>query len=610
MNKNISKIVLSLSAILALNGCGGSSSYKASDNTSGGENTSDGSNNIGLSGYILANEYIENAKVCYDINKDGICGSGEAFVISDKKGYYSFSKTVSNSNASSILLAEVKEDNIIKYVLSSNQNNAESQNITPYTSLVVNEDNYNLKVKNGDITSSAYLLSTLSNLDEVLLNGDLYLSLPSTISSDSYNINLALDNAKNLVDSYSTAYLLNTSTPLLTIASVVDEVVKNNTYSVNVTNISSQKIENSEEVIEEEFSLTNLNQVTSWTKSHADEVVMGSDTSENKIITYSKFHNRLTILDTTINTEKAVLTVSADFLNVVGGEHAVDSVSGATEQTLSKVELSNDGNTIYSLVKAYSDNSLEKGVGIYKSDITTGLNPELFARKNIGDVNFYNNFTVSDISLSLDNSILLASEEDGILLFNANDLSTATSTIITSKDVKSIAISNDNKYIFAGLYKRNASSLGIYSVSSGELLGEYSLSTYPNRITVGKNNDIFVGNTSKKSIYHLDISTPSLISLKNEFTFDYNIKTINLSSDDKYLITATNNNIVQVRDLNDITRYTNINTLNTVNNAFELTDKKIAVTHGLNLAYYKLVDVTGSVTDNTIDIWESTHRNK
>jgi hypothetical protein len=610
MNKNISKIVLSLSAILALNGCGGSSSYKASDNTSGGENTSDGSNNIGLSGYILANEYIENAKVCYDINKDGICGSGEAFVISDEKGYYSFSKTVSNSNASSILLAEVKEDNIIKYVLSSNQNNTESQNITPYTSLVVNEDNYNLKVKNGDITSSAYLLSTLSNLDEVLLTGDLYLSLPSTISSDSYNINLALDNAKNLVDSYSTAYLLNTSTPLLTIASVVDEVVKNNTYSVNVTNISSQKIENSEEVIEEEFSLTNLNQVTSWTKSHADEVVMGSDTSENKIITYSKFHNRLTILDTTINTEKAVLTVSADFLNVVGGEHAVDSVSGATEQTLSKVELSNDGNTIYSLVKAYSDNSLEKGVGIYKSDITTGLNPELFARKNIGDMSFYNNFTVSDISLSLDNSILLASEEDGILLFNANDLSTATSTIITSKDVKSIAISNDNKYIFAGLYKRNASSLGIYSVSSGELLGEYSLSTYPSRITVGKNNDIFVGNTSKKSIYHLDISTPSLISLKNEFTFDYNIKTINLSSDDKYLITATNNNIVQVRDLSDITRYTNINTSNTVNNAFELTDKKIAVTHGLNLAYYKLVDVAGSVTDNTIDIWESTHRNK
>jgi len=594
MNKNISKIVLSLSAIIALSGCGTDSSYKSSDNTEGGDDAT--SSNIGLTGYVLADTSIANATVCFDTNKDGICEAGEDSNVTDANGYYSFSKDISSDNTGALLIAEINENNTTEYILSANQKSTTSQNITPYTTLVVNEEKYNLKVVNKSTTANAYLIDNLTNLDDTLLDGG------------TYDTTSALTNAKSLIGSYETAYDLNKTNPLLTIASVVDEMIKTNSYDVSISTISSQEITSEDNsTVEDQFSLTNLNQTTSWTKAEGDEIVMGSDNSANKTVSYSKFHNRLTILDTSTKTQAATLTGSTNYLNVVGGEHTVDSVSGATEQTLSKIEISSNGNTLYSLVKQYEDDSTSTGVGIYKTDISSGLPSETFASK-IEGAEFYKSTDIEDIVLSSDNSTLVTNGDKTILVFDADDLSTPSTTITTEKDVKSVAISADNKYIFAGLYKRKNSSLGIYSVSTQTLLGEYSLDDAPTKIEVGSNNDIFVGYTGEKSVFHLNINDMSTISLTKEFTFDYNIKSIKESEDKKLLIVATNSNYVRVTDINDTSRTAQIKTDDAISNAFSLDTDKIAVTSGTNIDYYNIVNIPASVSATDVETWENTYR--
>jgi len=96
MNKNISKIVLSLSAIVALSGCGTESSYNSSDNSEGGDNEI--TSNIGLTGYVLTDRYVSDATVCFDTNKNGICEASEDSNVTDANGYYSFSKDISSDN--------------------------------------------------------------------------------------------------------------------------------------------------------------------------------------------------------------------------------------------------------------------------------------------------------------------------------------------------------------------------------------------------------------------------------------------------------------------------------------------------------------------------------
>jgi len=595
MNKNISKIVLSLSAIVALSGCGTESSYNSSDNSEGGDNEI--TSNIGLTGYVLTDRYVSDATVCFDTNKNGICEASEDSNVTDANGYYSFSKDISSDNTGSLLIAKINENNTTQYVLSANQNSTTAQNITPYTTLVVNEGKYNLKVVNNSTTANAYLINNLANLDDTLLNGGDYLTNVS-----------ALTNAKSVIGSYETAYAIDATNPLLTIASVVDEMIKTNSYDVTVSSISTQEITTDDSsTVEDQFSLTSLNQTTSWEKAEGDEIVMGSDNSANKTVSYSKFHNRLTILDTTTKTQSATLTGSTNYLNVEGAEHTTDSISGATEQTLSKIELSSDGNTLYSLIKQYEDDSTSTGVGIYKTDISGGLPSELFARKVIG-AEFYQSTDIEDIVLSSDDSTLVTNGDKTILVFDTDNLSTPTTTISTTKNIKSLAISDDNKYIFAGLYKRNDSSLGIYSVETQQLLGEYSLDDAPTKIEIGSNNDIFVGYTGAKSIFHLNIIDISAISLKNEFIYDYNIKSIKESEDKKLLIVATNSNYVQIRDISDTSRVTQIKTTDTVNNAFSLDADKIAVTSGTNIDYYNIINIPASVSATAVETWETTYR--
>lgn len=596
MNKNFSNIVLSLSAILALSACGTNDDYRVSDNSKVGDNKKN-TEQKGLSGFVLSNKALENSIVCFDTNKNGICDKTEDFTTTNKEGKFSFTKAIKDKNKEALLLAQIKDnsrDNIsIKYILSAKQVSTNEQNITPYTTLVVNEDRYNLRVKQGKITSNKYLSSKFSDLNDELLNGSDYLS----------NSN-AVKNANDLIQAYKQAYELSSNEPFLGIATVVDEIIKNKKYNVNINSIDSQEIKTSG-VEEDKFTLSKLsNQKFSWEKSDEDQVTLGSTYSKDKFINYSKWHNRLIVLDTSKKDTAPTLIENKKYLNVNGSRHTVDSKTGASEQPLKKVLISNDSKTIYSLVNKYEDSSSNKGVGIYKLGFNTATSGVEFASVTSQD-SFFADSELTDITLSSDGNKLFASSNDKkIYLFNSGLAN--PQVISTSKKSRSLTLSNDGKYLFTGLYARKNNSFAIYDIQTKSLLGEYKLDYTPVKIVQSYDNTVFVSNENENKVYQLDISNKANITLKNTFSTVNNIKNITLSKD--YLVVSTENKKVSVFDISDNKRKVTINLDSIVNNAYELTSKKIAVNTDYTLQYYSLTDVKASIGDNIVITWEQTHR--
>ncbi len=322
----------------------------------------------------------------------------------------------------------------------------------------------------------------------------------------------------------------------------------------------------------------------SWEKSDNDETVMGNTVSNNKFLSFSKWHNKLVSIDLSSNTKKEKL-----FLNVQGGRDTVDTSTGASEQVLSKVEISNDDKTIYSLITKYEDDSKGIGVGIYKTDISSDIPSIKFASISQGN-NFYKNDKINDISLSDDGTKLLASSNDKeIYVFDTSNLTNQQSFINTSKTPKAIRISKDKNYAFVGLAKRNKNSLGIYDLISGDLKGEYQTSKLlPNLIVQLDNNMVFIASTEEKKIYKLDISDKTDIKLKNTYEVSDYIKDLSISKNKKYLFVSTNNKKLNILDIINKNKKTIINFPDIVHNAFSVETNKIGVSYGRTLSWYSL----------------------
>lgn len=597
MNKKISNIALSLSAIIALSSCGTSSDYKAKNNEGGVNPTTP---KTGLTGQVLADKTLSDVTVCFDTNKDGLCGTNEDKTKTDSKGKYTFLKNISDKNPDSLLVANVKESDSIKYVLTAKQTQGitasevsnKTQNITPYTTLVVNEDKYNLQVKKGTITSYKYLNDKLG-LKEDIFKGKDYLT----------DTNI-LNDAKGLVNAYKQAYELESKNPLLSIATVVDELIKTKSYTMNITAIAPQTVD----LPEDKFKLTDMSKSVSWDKAYKDETVLGMASSDNKLIVNSRWNNRLTVVDTTDKMLPKIIQ-NEKYIYVNGGKDARDSVTGATEEILRKVEMSKDGNTIYSLITKYkSDDSDNRGVGIYKANISSAVpSSVIFSRIETGN-KYFKNGTISDISLSKDASLLLASSENDKKIYGFNNtLDKEAFEISTEKKPKSVLVSADKKYAYVGLSARKNNSLAIYDIATKKLLSEYK-TEYAPQFLAYDNNNLFVANNDENSVLELDISNKSNIKLKNTFKTSYPVKQISISDNKKYLIVSTNNKKAYIFDLSNSKRKDMLSLSENVVGAYSISNDKIAVNYGRNVGYYSITDTKPQITDDIVTQWEQAHR--
>ncbi|HBK72119.1 MAG TPA: hypothetical protein DDZ39_10785, partial [Flavobacteriaceae bacterium] len=169
---------------------------------------------------------------------------------------------------------------------------------------------------------------------------------------------------------------------------------------------------------------------------------------------------------------------------------------------------------------------------------------------------YYNYPEITDIFLSKDSSKLIASGDDSrILIFNADDLANPV-VIDTAKRPKSIAISDDNVYVFAGVSKNFANppkELSIYNANTKNLVGSWHSADsdfdYPVNILTKGADELFVSVDKGTKIYHLNIADKNNIFEIKTYQASEKIKKLSLTEDKKHLIAALQKKQVEVFSL-------------------------------------------------------------
>jgi len=599
----IAKKITPFCSVLLLSACMSNTSYKAKDNLLP-ENPSQPKfiNKGGLTGKVISDKYKEGALVCFDDNKNGFCDITEASEKTYENGAFSFAKAISDKKLNAILIAQVpiaikQDDGTNKWqqiVLSANQvNKGQSQIISPFTTLVVNEQLYNPFVNESQNDAISYLTAT-QLLDKSALEGEDFIA--------SNNADNKKD-ATELVKVYTQAFSLKESDPFFVIANIIDEIVKAKTLTITINALKAQKR------LDQSLSLASINKTSSWEKLYEDEVVLGSDFADDvkKVVIFSKWHNKLTVLDSSDIHSAPNVVGNEKFLFVDEPRDGIDANTGASEQDLAQIKVSNDGGTIYSMLTKAEDESKDIGVGVYISDISSVIPNTIFATEK-NSAYFYKYEDITDISLSSDNSIFAVSGNDKkIMLFNAGDLSSSTHEIKTNKKVKSIAISENNSVIYAGLSKLRNNSFAIFDIASKSQVGEFPFVEYPTAILQKSENAIFVASNKSNKIFYLDISDKSNIKQIEVLTASAKVKKISFSRNGQYLIAALTTKQVNVFDLSNKSKIAMVRLDDIVVDAFDIGETNIAVVYGTNISYFNLRE-GGNLSEAEKKAWENEHR--
>ncbi len=603
MNKDISNTLLSLSAIIALSACSTNDDYKTRNNDIK-EEKQVYIDKGGLKGRVLLDTYIKNANVCFDKNKNAKCDKNEVQEKTFEGGKFSFSKEVSVKNKDNILISEII-DNEKRLLLSANQNesNLNELIISGFSTLIVNEQMFNPYVDFDKNKSLSYLLDNVS-----ILSNEYFTNLDYIKNSNSEIIKISGNIRKSLILSF------NNEKPFSGIASYVDELSKKNKFVLtNIPKLEQKRLDQS-------FYLKDLNLEQSWDKSHSDEQIIGASASSSKIISYSKWHNKLTILDISKKDEKAKILQNDKYLDVLGARDQVDAITGASEQELKKVEISSSGNKIYSLVTKYDSDSKNIGIGIYSSSLNPKLTNVQFASKSISSNDYFNYPRIKDMKLSKDNTILIAGGDDKkILKFAANDLSNELLNVSVQYRVKKLEISDDNKYVFVSFSSRNNNVFAIYDANLN-LVSEIKIEDYYKHdsgveshissIAIKNKNELYLSIEGSNKILNINISDKNSIIVINEINTSANITSIKMSKDSKYLIASLYSKQVNIIDINEDNKIANLTLSTNILNAFDLEDNKFAIAYGRNINYFKLFDGVIILSPLEKQQWSNTHRKK
>lgn len=578
---------LSLAAILALQGCGGGDKYKASSTTSTSTVQTSYVQKDGLSGVVLANTYLEGATVCFDIDKDGTCDSNEPSEKTYENGKFSFSAYQTSKGADAPMLALYNNELVLTAVQKSS-----NQTITPFTSLAYSDQIFNPNANAENTEAINQLVAGNANLNRNWLEGYDYLESNPNISST---------DANEITSSFKKAYDLNNSQPLESIANVADEVVKQQSFDINITTLASQTR------YDPTLSAT-LEASTSISSQDGNQRGVDLASSSSRAIVHSKWNNKLSVYN--ISATSPSTLQSNNYLQGVNG--TVDTSSSASEQVLSKLLVSSSNDHLYSMIKKDKVGNDDNGLGIYHSSFDANSVPSLaYYTYTTSATNFYAHTGINDIALSADNTKLAAATNTNtILLFSATDLSTPTLTISTLDAVYSLAFSSDGSYIYAGVGS-SSPELAIYNATSGAKLGSLSRSTIIKQVVPISTTNVLLSFNDSTSIELLDVNNTASPSLTRTFTCDSNVNDISLSSDNKRFLASLSGNKKRMNAflVSDESSILRIDALADINGVGFSSDTKAFGVSDATLYTYSITGEGSSPTTAQKTAWTTAHRN-
>jgi len=543
---------------------------------------------IGLSGQVFASDYWVDAKVCIDTNLNAQCDDGlEISVFTDDQGKYVFSEPMSRAALinKAPLIATLQNKFIsasIAPLITESNFTTEKANISPFTSLLVNEMLFN----EDSYLNQELALIAIQDDDFVLASDDViagsnYLLASSTAGLNTHHENLIasfIDNQNRLPDS---GYKL--------VAALSRSMRQSQSSQVNI----SQADINIEQPLNDTIIPVLSANTLQWSLDYEDEKSRTMSSFNNLSIIGSKWHNRLTLLDT--RNDQPHWISSTNFSYVEGGKDQIDAFTGATEQLINDIEISPDNRSVFVSIKKVKDNSSDKGVGIYRADIFDPHNIEekKFAHDQSNNTDYYALPDINMATLSADGDILaLASEKRKIVLLNANQL-TERLSIATDSKVRSLSFNKTSDFLIAGLSRSSRTGLASFNVETGEEVNFIATPNYP--VDIQLNNNLlatYFYQDNHLSLY--DISNPEKILLLKKVPARESITSFSISSDGKLAALAMNAGKIDLYQLSPSIRLikqleskdaSNINSLNFI------TDNKLIISID-NAVQTMLIDIT------------------
>lgn len=574
------KYFISICAAFAIISCGTNDDYKAKDGGIQKENKEEVKKEPqepinqtykdkgGLSGVLYGAK--EASKVCFDANSNGICDPNEKSEKVFENGKFSFEKSVSNLSKNQILLAQIQKDEYLS---------SYSNNITPHTTLVVNEMLYNPNA-NSDKLKAIEILK--SKFDEKLLNGEI-----------SYQ-----DDVKKLYSTFQQAIKQQKNDNYAAIANAVDSIYKQNTLLPNIIineQIKAKDLQGKKLNLEKQSSIK-------WDKNDKDEVFMGFDSNDNKAISYSRWHNALRVVDKNTNTLKE----NSKFLYISGDRHNTDANTGASEQILSKAVIDKNNN-VFALVKELGENTADKA-GVYKVNINANIPDVKYASIPKGD-SFYPLTHSNDIATN-DEQVIL-SDNKGLYVFNSN-LSNPIKRLEIG-DVKHIYMSKN--LVFASIKKRAQNTLmildsslnTIQTIDINKLTSSTNSFIYPNKMAANDDYLFFSlydrTDTLSKQIYIYDIAKKEI---KEQKTLQNSIVSLEISDDGKFLLLSTYGKKLEIYETKSFAKATQ--TLDNAPQGAYMKNDTVAVAYAGGLQFLKLTSLSSSFSQEDKEKWTNDHR--
>lgn len=508
----------------------------------------------GLIGRVFDDTYWVNAQVCFDTNQNATCDLAlETTVLTDEQGQYVFTNnaTYAGLHNGSPLIA-ILNNQLMSASPAANTDIPSTSNISPFSSIVVNEMLFNkasfqdteLAIK--AIADKEFILASPS-----LLTGKDYLSFSDIADSDIPNtaqdINNFISSFKKIQNSFNQL-----ETPVenySVIAAMFNAMIENKSFDINVDTEIDQSDIDALYILNRAVNTQLSNQLITWNLDYEDEKSRKLTTQDNLAIVGSKWHNRLTLLDT--STTEPSWVSSTVFAHVKGGKDAIDAFSGATEQLLQDIDISPDNRNVFVTIKKAKKNSNDIGVGIYRADIFSPqyIEETEFASSTENTSDYYAYPNINNTALSGDGKVLaLASEKRKIALLNADTLAEQNIIELDSK-VRSIALNEQGDHIYAGLSRSSRTGIISINTATKEETAYIISENYPTDLQYIGSNLLAASFYQEPMLSIFDITDSSnIITLKHIIASD-TITSFSLSDNAKFAAIAMQNGKFELFEL-------------------------------------------------------------
>lgn len=504
----------------------------------------------GVTGRVMGSAYWIGADVCLDINKNGLCDS--AFEPTEKTysgGRFSFSAEALEGSLESkaLLLAvntEQEDQPLSLYAPAPVSATAQETNITTYTTLVANETLFNpTTFKSEDKARLSLLREPLAFGDESLLQGADYIAE----AADASRI-LLVTQVEEITESFRSAQSLGVQRAQheKAIAAVIGSMYKNKAYAVTVNTALIEQQKPLGGSIESALS----QEAVTWKTDHDDEISVDIDAAQKLAVVGSQYHNRLIVFDLNESPPKRLsknLFASSDT-----ERDEVDGLTGATEQTLSKIQVTPDALGIVVAVTKYKSESDAKGVGIYRANLS---NPSkipfaLYAEYDANSEKFYAFPNLTSISLSSDgNRVALVGSDKKLAILNTHDFSLLKTIDLGSK-ASAVVLDTSGATAYVSLRGVRTGVVVINTISGDEISFFDTDSKVPTSLVLFSNDSKVAWSYRKgKTLSIYDSSDTSDLRSLSVFGGEDTIKGFDLSPDGTLAVLALKGGVVELHSI-------------------------------------------------------------